>query len=364
MKKLSKETRLRFIRIAIKIKNKTAKKRTKQYKKYLCRRKSRFLTQKKTDGKIRERIIAPKVFALETDENRILLTDFLSKLRRAFVREGIHAVTIDFTHTIHFISTGTLLFYAELTRLKEITRGKVGIRYKPPLNERAHEVLRQIGIPKICGQLVLKKRRYYEDVIHWRVAHGFNVDNSICAPAIEEHEGQLAKPLIDGLFRGLGEAMTNTVHHAYIGIREDGLKYSPIQNDWWMFSQAKGGFLSVVLCDLGIGIPNTLPIKKPNLFKQILALGRDKSDAACIATAIEGGDTRTRRRERGKGLGNIVKVISGLKDGIVMIQSNRGSYYLENGLEPRSIDYKANIMATVISWKVPLQRGDYEQKRY
>lgn len=314
---------------------------------------------------LRELITAPKEFGLEIDETRHLLMVFLTKLRRAFLREGIHAITMDFTQTSRFISAGTLLFYAELSRLIEMTGNKIRIRYKPPLNERAHEVLRQIGIAAICGQSLPKRRRYYHDVIHWRVAHGWIVDNTICAPAIEPHEGQLAKPLIDGLFRGLGEAMTNIIHHAYIGIRDDGLNYDSNRNDWWMFSEARKGVLSVVLCDLGIGIPKTLPIKKPNLFKQILALGREKSDAAYIATAIEEGDTRTNRRERGKGLGNIVKVVSGLKDGIVIIQSNRGSYYLKNGSAPKSIDYSDSIMGTIISWSVPLDGQDhYEQIHY
>ena len=48
--------------------------------------------------------------------------------------------------------------------------------------------------------------------------------------------------MIDELLGGLGEAMTNAIHHAYDGVRNDGLGYGGGTN-WWMFSQAKDGYL-------------------------------------------------------------------------------------------------------------------------
>lgn len=279
---------------------------------------------------------------------------FLSDLRKTFIRDDVRAITIDFTKTTRFVSSATLLFYAELSRLIEITGNRIRIRCKPPSNDRACQVLHQIGVYDKCGQIVKKRSSYYDDVVHWRVAHGHIVDNSICAPAIEEFEGQLALPLVNGLFRGLGEAMTNAKHHAYIDIREDGLNYTPPHADWWMFSQARQGYLSVVFCDLGIGIPNTLPLKKPSLFSQLKALGRANSDGACIQDAIEDSRTRTQLPERGKGLGNIVDVVSGLKDGIVMVLSNRGFYLSINGTGPKTHDLKESILGTLIYWRVPL----------
>lgn len=296
-------------------------------------------------------------FSVESNETRRPVVEFLSDLRRTFNCADVKAITIDLSRTERFISSATLLFYAELSRLIQMTENRIRVRCKPPTDEKACQVLHQIGIYEMCGQIVRRKHAPYDDVVHWRVARGSVVDNSICAPAIEEFEGQLAPPLVNGLFRGLGEAMTNAIHHAYLDIREDTLNYKPPHSDWWMFSQARQGYLSVVFCDLGIGIPRTLPLKRPGLFKKILALGRASSDSACIEDAIEDSRTRTMRPERGKGLGNIVEVVSGLKGGVVMVLSNRGFYLAKNGTDPKTYDLKDSILGTLIYWRVPLAGG-------
>lgn len=301
-----------------------------------------------------ERITAPVVFSIESNKTRAPVMKFLADLRKTFRRRDVQGITIDLSRTEQFVSIATLLFYAELSRLIGMTAGRIRVRCKPPVNDRACQVLHQIGIYKMCGQNVKRKEARYEDVVHWRAACGSRVDNSICAPAIEEFEGQLAPPLVNGLFRGLSEAMTNAIHHAYIDVRDDGLNYKPPSSDWWMFSQARQGYLSVVFCDLGIGIPRTLPIKKPGLFKQIVAMGQAASDSACIEGAVEDSRTRTHQPERGKGLGNIVDVVSKLQDGVVMVFSNHGLYHLKNGSMPRLKNFRDSILGTLIFWRVPL----------
>lgn len=303
-----------------------------------------------------ERIWAPVRFSVESNKTRAPVMRFLADLRKTFSRGDVQAVTIDLSRTEQFVSIATLLFYAELSRLIQMTQGHVRVRCKPPVNDRACQVLHQIGIYEMCGQKIKRKDMQYEDVVHWRAAHGSKVDNSICAPAIEEFEGQLAPPLVNGLFRGLSEAMTNAIHHAYLDVRGDGLNYKPPSSDWWMFSQAREGYLSVVFCDLGIGIPRTLPVKKPNLFRQILEMGQADSDSACIEQAVEDSRTRTLRPERGKGLGNIVEVVSKQKEGVVMVFSNHGLYHLKNGSMPRTKNFKDSIFGTLIFWRVPLDK--------
>lgn len=349
MKKLSEDARQRFVRISKKLSRRLAKARAR-----LRRKKRSRGNAGKSQSNLPERILAPMTFSLESNDTRAPVMNFLSQLRKTLTCTGAQAVTIDFSRTDRFISSATLLFYAELSRLIQMTEGRVRIRCKPPVNDRASEVLHQIGVYEMCGQHVVRKRRRYDDVVHWRVAHGSIVDNSICAPAIEEFEGQLAPPLVNGLFRGLGEAMTNAIHHAYLDVREDNLNYRPPRSDWWMFSQARAGYLSVVFCDLGIGIPRTLPLKRPGLFEKILALGRASSDGACIEYAIEDTRTRTLLPERGKGLGNIVDVVSGLKGGVVMVLSNHGFYLAKNGAVPKIYDLKDSILGTLIYWRVPL----------
>lgn len=302
-----------------------------------------------------ERITAPRIFDEASKDYRQQLLDFLARLRQAFRKRGQSAVVIDFTHTTRFVSTATLLFFAELWRLIEMSSGNLRVRCKPPENDKASEVLRQIGVYELCKQAP-PARQYevdYDDVIHWRWAHGQLVDNSLCAPAVEAFEGQLAPPLVDGIFRGLGEAMTNAKQHAYIEIRPDGLNYAPPRQDWWMFSQAKDGVLSVTFCDLGVGIPITLPTKKPSLFARILSMGKADSDSACIEEAVEASRSRTNLPERGHGLGNIVNVVAQAPGGKVAIASNRGLYWYSDGKVTKR-DYPSSLMGTLIYWSIPL----------
>lgn len=299
------------------------------------------------------KIVAPEKICIGTDEMRGRVIEFLAELRRPFIAGKTGTVLIDMHGTTRFVVDGTLLFYAELHRLLDIGRGNLRIRIKPPKNQKADQVLCQIGAYKLCGMDRACKSNF-NDVVHWRVARGYVVDNSLCAPAIEAFEGQLAPPLLDGIFRGLGEAMTNTRHHAYMDTRGDGLNYKQPESDWWMFSQARDGMLSVVFCDLGVGIPNTLPIKKKSLFEKIVSLGLSESDSAYIEQAIEDTRTRTHLPGRGHGLGNIVDTVSRYEKGMVLIFSNRGSYTLKHG-KVVTHDFKENIMGTLIYWHVPLQ---------
>lgn len=278
---------------------------------------------------------------------------FLGELRRIYKRlNNGETLIIDFSGTRRFIANGTLLFFAELTRLIEYGAGRIRLRCKQPMNDRASQVLEQIGVYGLCSHPSHGKP-YLDDVVHWRVARGSDVDNSLCAPSIEEFDEKLTEPMVDGLLRGLGEAMTNAVHHAYMDTRNDGLNYPQPRHDWWMFSQSKDGFLSVVFCDLGVGIPTTLPVKKPWVYRTLEAIGLANSDADCINEAIKDSRSRTGQPGRGKGLGDILDVVSRLKHGAAAVYSNRGCYILNNNIHS-SFNLKDSILGTLISWRIPL----------
>lgn len=157
--------------------------------------------------------------------------------------------------------------------------------------------------------------------------------------------------MIDELLGGLGEAMTNAVQHAYESTRNDGLNYKG-STDWWMFSQAKDERLSVVFCDLGAGIPATLPLKRPPLWKRLMLKKPDPTDGDCIHEAIVEGRTSTGLDGRGYGLGNIVDVVENSPTGIVNVFSNRGLYDSRSG---SPIDYEDSILGTLIYWSVPMK---------
>lgn len=298
------------------------------------------------------RYYAPSVVTIDSSESRAQLLGFLGQIRAHFEIKRDRTLLLDFSRTERFIAGGTLLLYAELNRLIAYSNGAVKLRCTVPASNVCSQVLKQIGIYKLCsnGTPVETNR---SDVVHWQVAQGQLVDNSLCAPAIEGYQDRLTVEMVDELLGGLGEAMTNAIHHAYDGFRQDGLNHRG-DTDWWMFSQEKDGHLSVVFCDLGVGIPTTLPLKRPNIWQKLVLRQPTPTDADCISEAIVEGRTRTSLDGRGYGLGNIVDVVENVMGGIVIVYSNHGRYDSRTDT-PFPSNYEQSIMGTMICWDVPIE---------
>ena len=298
------------------------------------------------------RYYAPSVVTIDNPVHRAELLEFLAQLRNHYRSRPTNPLVIDFSNTTHFVSAGTLLLYAELNRLIAFCNNSVKLRCTEPTNNRASQVLKQIGIYRLCSNhSTVRPTR--DDVVHWQVVQGQLVDNSLCAPTIEGFQDRIDVSMIDELLGGLGEAMTNAIHHAYDDIRQDGLSYKG-SSDWWMFSQAKDGHLSVVFCDLGIGIPTTLPLKRPGIWQKLVLRIPTPTDGDCIREAIIEGRTRTGLNGRGYGLGNIVDVVENIPNGFVNVYSNRGRYDSCKST-PYPSDYTDSILGTLILWNVPMK---------
>jgi hypothetical protein len=246
---------------------------------------------------------------------------------------------------------GTLLFVAELRRLVRETEGKVSITCEVPRNNKIAQVLKQIGIFDLLGTRC-DIEPIDSDVVSWRYAHGHRVDGEQYENVLGAYDGQIAESLSKELYKGMTEAMTNVVNHAYISPRQDGLP--PQQTpEWWMFSREHDGALAVVFCDLGAGIPATLPAKKPNLWQSIQRLATT-FDSDVIGYAIQDSISRTGATHRGKGLGQIVRAVDAIKGSEVQILSNRGGYRRRNG-KTALFRYRDSIMGTLIFWRIPLR---------
>lgn len=275
---------------------------------------------------------------------------FITKLREAVVLQR-RSVRIDFTNTQKMYADGTLLFYAELSRLNRL-KGNAEIKCSPPQNEKVAQVLKQVGIFDLLGYRKTIETTH-DDVIHWRSANGHEVNGEKFDQVLGHYDGQITEALSQKLYLGFTEAMTNCHHHAYIEARPDGLNVANEPRDWWMFSQERDGWLTVVFCDLGIGIPGTLPIKKPTLWQRIQLFG-SRLDAHAIQEAIGESRTRTGLHHRGKGLKQLVDVVAHVAHGEISIFSNKGRFTLKCQKEIIS-QFKDNIYGTLIFWKVPIK---------
>jgi len=253
------------------------------------------------------------------------------------------------------ISGGTLLLLAEISRIIRITRHSIPMRCLPPKNYKVAQVLEQVGINNLLRSKV-KVRPIAHDVVSWRAANGHLAEGEKYNDILGHYDGVISENLKTGLYLGLTEAMTNTNQHAYEKERQDGLNYSDQSKDWWMFSQKKDGKLSVVFCDLGIGIPTSLPLKNPGLWKKLKKKLGNPADGECIREAVEATHSRTGQHHRGKGLKQLVSTIDKIKGGRLIIFSNHGCYVMRDG-EENVYNMKNSILGTLISWSLPLEES-------
>jgi len=358
MKRLSTDDRLAWIRLS----NKREKKHLKRIQPLNNRRKP-----KKSLTHSSDILKAPEVFELIKSRHHKKLLEFIGKLRDKVLIQK-NKVIVDFSSTKSMVVCGTLLFFSELHRIERELGSLNLVSCIPPKDETVSQVLKHLGILNMLNNNspIIPKR---VDVINWKTASGEITDATKVGQILEE-QSKLPKDKSKKLYRGVSEAMTNVSQHAYMDLRNDGANIVG-EKGWWMFCREEDDHISVAFCDLGVGIPITLPKtiegnKEESLFKTILQtlFGSDKvkySDGELIRAAIEIKRSRTQKRHRGKGLLDMIKAIDNTQGGRLTILSNKGCYlYNLNNTKPSEDikNYKDSIFGTLIIWSLPISR-DY-----
>lgn len=298
------------------------------------------------------RVVAPAELGLHSTGTRDPSVDFLAKIRDHSRTPGV-GLHIDFSPLEKMYPAGAVLLLAELDRA--VVDKHFRVQITRPRNAIVDEVLQQIGVYERLG-IQCATPPNHESVIHWRSATGVLSDGPAGGSMLLNYQGRLADGITRGLYEGIVEAMTNTVHHAYDG--EDGEKLRHgIGRRWWMLSQEKDGKLTVAICDLGIGIPKSLPRSPSFRWSDVKAfwdgLGLDRRDGSAIRVALEIGKTRTGIKGRGMGLADIVEAVNLSPDGGVHIFSNKGSFASSKG-NGYAHNHARSIRGTLINWHVPI----------
>jgi hypothetical protein len=333
-------------------------------------RRNRYRKQREIDGRTHPqspwpRILAPKRFGLAGAQSRADVIKFLNKLRRITLVKK-RGVVIDFKRTERMYACGTLLFVAELERIRRTRGGDNScFRCTYPKDRIVEQVLQQVGILDLLrAKSRLSEHAFAENVRHWKYATGLEVEGAKFEGFHKAFEGKVANALLTDFYAGITEAMTNSVHHAYEGDRGDGIGLATDLRRWWMFSQERNNILSVAFCDTGIGIPRSIVTSGQwsesvigSILKR-LGFGGD-SEGELIRSAIELHKSRTGQEHRGRGLGEIVDVVRRSAKGNFTIHSNRGLYRYNAETSAELItDYTESIMGTLILWNVPLSTGE------
>lgn len=351
MKKVTLEKRLRFERI----RRQRELQRQKNTPNTLPTRRIRHSSNKPTP------LMAPKQILLMEADSRHELVGFIRNLRKTVVQGN--RVQINFKNTEKVHSCGTLLLVAEIDRLVR-SQGPSTISCTYPKDEKVEKVFQQVGLLKLLDkEHRLEITEEDRDVFHWKYASGVDVSAIQADPIFKGIKAQIPKSYRKVVV-GVEEAMDNSVHHAYIEPRGDRLSGKSEEADarrWWLFAEVLDDWLHVIFCDLGVGIPRSLPKSWAEEAGDIvtLSLSRAKKDVKMIRRAFEVGRTRTELAHRGKGLKNIAIAAQEL-GGVLTVHSNSGCLrkdFRNDDTKERSIMFKRSIMGTVIQWSIPLTIG-------
>ncbi|MEH8076971.1 hypothetical protein [Gallibacterium anatis] len=237
------------------------------------------------------------------------------------------------------------------------------IRPKPkPADRRKRDpydvdgVFCHIGLYKMLG-FNYTSSSSQKNVKCWHFIQSDNTDGSITAPLLNELKAMGVNT--KGMYSSYIEAIANAVEHAYAENIQTH-RYFPIKR-WWMLLAILDNELSLFVCDLGHGIPNTLEkTQKASTLKKIWErlkqqLGKPTTDAIYIKASTLIKETRTGLGYRGKGGGDIRSIIDKTPNSSLIIRSNRGMY-VYNGRNKADLVKESpySIDGTIVQWNLPL----------
>ncbi|MBT9100020.1 hypothetical protein KFZ76_20165 [Methylovulum psychrotolerans] len=295
--------------------------------------------------KINHRIVvhAPEILSLINENDRRLLLAFLRQIKDAVRNELKVHVLFGKTKRLH--PCGMLLVLANIEALLDLHPKSISCNY--PADDIVEQLFQHIGLLALLGKHTPRKAITAENVRYWHYIKGISTDDVSKFKNLL-HSINFNEEIQSGLFESLSEAVTNTIQHAY--------KNSE-QKMWWLFAQKKGDFFEIAVCDLGIGIPQSLR-KKP-AFKEFvdkpLQHYRNRKDTYLLQVAVGSSRSSTKLPHRGNGLKDMLEFAKTHELGGFRIFSAKGgfSYNSSNSEESRK-DYLTDINGTIVQWHISL----------
>lgn len=352
MKKLSIERREflkrkieKYIRITTKLVwRKLKRKKKKEASKRKKETKSPRITKKRTTI-----IKAPKSFGLGNEETRREIISMLESMKLVLLRND--SVKISFEDTEKLFPGATLFFMAQLEVLLNKFPTQITSNY--PKDDTVEQLFQHIGALEKLG-LAPRKKISAENVKHWHYLNGTSTDTTQFKGLFAAYAEEIKNDVQSGLYDSMTEAVDNAIEHAFDNSGAENKQ----EKRWWMFSQLVDGNITIVICDLGVGIPKTI-WTKPELtdyFKSSFWQHKKKKDAGLIEIAVNSKRSRTKLKHRGKGLPEMLEFIKVNKMGNFLIHSYKGYFYYDAGLKKEvGKNFTTTIPGTLIQWEIPLK---------
>lgn len=345
MKKPDRELLLHFDRLAKRRYRRNLVEASQERRKAALRRRAK---PRQYSGKTLK-VRAPIQFHLARSPAREDLLNCIERIK-FLLHQGAN-VHIVFDDTTNLFPCGTLLFVATIQELIEKFPDRLSCNY--PVDPVVEQLFQHIGILQQLGNGP-RLEITAENVKYWHLIDGTTTDVTAFKKLFSVFRSQLTKDTEAGLFEGMSEAVTNIVQHAY---PERDQFHANARSRWWMFAQKQDTKLSVAICDLGIGIPNSLREKPElaNILPTLLRRLRKRVATGLIEIAVESSRSRTKLVHRGKGLPDMFAFVKRGEIGGFSIYSLNGAFQYNAALHVESgRDLDNSIDGTLIQWTLDL----------
>lgn len=288
---------------------------------------------------------------------------FIAELRKSGYKTNT-PIKLDFSQCLNISPASMLLLLAHIHKIR-LLRGEAAVTGTYPIDQKLDKKMCAMGFYDLLNiknnhenpqtfpmeyipfsSATRKPERFTENFKHQLFGENILIRTEI---------GR-------SFYAALTEALLNCLNHAY---PEKIPKEKKIRNRWWLSGHyhQPSGRLHVMFCDLGVGIPQTLPRTQgtENLRKLLsnFTLGKYSDDGAMISAAMKIGRSKTGNQYRGKGLNDLRKFIEKIGAGKLIIYSNKGRYnYTLKDSIVREVTNTHNhsIYGTLIHWSVPIDK--------
>jgi hypothetical protein len=273
-------------------------------------------------------------------------------------------IFLDFNGCNSLSPASAVVLAAEVHRGAAISfkgfRGKL-VHGNYPKNKDVRNVLTDVGFFEHVGIVPRASDDHRSGHYFLRVTSNTRDKGDLIAHLCEaalQSTGPMPANFQGRLYAALSEAMNNVTQHAYLidEQRRIGPRRPCLLGRWWAaaYSDRQSGLFTLWMFDQGVGIPATLPIRRPSLWAAIMqSIQGNADDDAILIEALKPGTSQTKSPHRGKGLAEMQRFVSevcsiGTIFGHFSVLSNHGGIKLSNGLEPERRLFRCSLDGTLI----------------
>ena len=172
-------------------------------------------------------------------------------------------------------------------------------------------------------------------------------------PDIDDVEANM-----DRIHQALNEGLLNVLQHAYPDEGSRSLRHAldPKEKRWWAIGivDMVENKLTLFVYDRGVGISSTL---RPNLRERLAGyVGKDR-DMRAIKAAIDYGRTSRSEGDGGKGLPQMLDLISHFPGSFIIVESGHGLYVVDNSSGENEVSVGTSedpLPGTLLYWELRL----------